>query len=144
MALLLVNEFFTRSACFRAMLIDEFQVRLSRVVLVLLLACLRCGADHHTTLHGAHTTPTQNFLELVVGTKVYKPLPPPSERAVQLRQKGLEFIENWHEQYGHANKQVILTSMPCAVSCVLCVACVSSDLFWNAPNDNSCAWVTTT
>lgn len=72
LALLLVNEFFTRSACFRALLIDEFQ----------------------------------NFLELVVGTKVYKPLPPPSERAVQLRQKGLEFIENWHEQYGHANKQL--------------------------------------
>jgi hypothetical protein len=53
-----------------------------------------------------------------VGTKVYKPLPPPSERAVQLRQKGLEFIENWHEQYGHANKQVILTSTPRVVSCV--------------------------
>ncbi len=81
-----------------------------------------------------------------MGTKVYKPLPPPSERAVQLRQKGLEFIENWHEQYGHANKQVILKSKPCVVSCVLYVACVSSsDLFWNAPNDdNSCAWVTTT
>jgi hypothetical protein len=95
------------------------------------------------TLH-AHIT--QNFLELVVGTKVYKPLPPPSERAVQLRQKGLEFIENWHEQYGHANKQVILTSMLRVVCRVLCVACVSSsDRFWNAPNDdNSCAWVTTT
>jgi len=48
----------------------------------------------------------QAFLELVVGTKAYKPLPPPAERAVLLRQKGLEFIENWYERFGHSNKQV--------------------------------------
>lgn len=43
----------------------------------------------------------------MVGTKVYKPLPPPSERSVLLRSKGLEFIESWCEKYGHANKQVL-------------------------------------
>ena len=51
-------------------------------------------------------TDFRSFMELVIGTRARKPLPPPAEAAEMLRKKGLEFIEKWNEGHGAHYKQV--------------------------------------
>ena len=51
-------------------------------------------------------TDFRSFMELVIGTRARKPLPPPPEAAEMLRKKGLEFIEKWNEGHGAHYKQV--------------------------------------
>lgn len=46
------------------------------------------------------------FLELTVGFRAAKPLPPPQQDAVQLREKTLESIERWNEECGSLYPQV--------------------------------------
>jgi hypothetical protein len=46
------------------------------------------------------------FVELGVGHKPDKPLPPPAAAAVALRERSLEVIEKWHEAWGLHYPQV--------------------------------------
>lgn len=46
------------------------------------------------------------FVELTVGHKPEKPLPPPPSAAIELRQNALECIEKWREQWGLQYPQV--------------------------------------
>ena len=48
------------------------------------------------------------FLELTTGFKQAKPLPGPTEAAVQLRERALEAIERWTEKFGSIYPQVLL------------------------------------
>ena len=52
------------------------------------------------------------FLEYSLGYKAARPLPPPQQDAVQLRERALECIERWVEQYGTAHPQVLDPAWP--------------------------------
>lgn len=52
------------------------------------------------------------FVELTVGNKPDKPLPAPASVALDLRQKALEAIEQWHGQWGLQYPQVSLLHLP--------------------------------
>jgi len=46
------------------------------------------------------------FLELVVGFRSDRPLPPPASAATSLRDRALELLEGWDQQHGGRYKQV--------------------------------------
>ena len=48
----------------------------------------------------------QQFLELTVGYRPEKPLPPPVDTAEALRQQALEVVERWRDQHGRECPQV--------------------------------------
>ncbi|NXK93482.1 UVSSA protein, partial [Formicarius rufipectus] len=50
----------------------------------------------------------QEFLELTVGTDHEQPLPPPREVAQKLRKAAIRAVQDWHEKYGEAYKQLSL------------------------------------
>ncbi|XP_051474481.1 UV-stimulated scaffold protein A [Apus apus] len=50
----------------------------------------------------------QEFLELTVGIDHEQPLPPPREVAQKLRKAALKSVQDWHEKYGEAYKQLSL------------------------------------
>lgn len=50
----------------------------------------------------------QEFLELTVGTDHEQPLPPPKEVAQKLRRAAIKAVQDWHEKYGQAYKQLSL------------------------------------
>ncbi|NXR18039.1 UVSSA protein, partial [Cinclus mexicanus] len=50
----------------------------------------------------------QEFLELTVGTDHEQPLPPPKEVAQKLRRAAIKAVQDWHEKYGEAYKQLSL------------------------------------
>ncbi|KFU91591.1 UV-stimulated scaffold protein A, partial [Chaetura pelagica] len=50
----------------------------------------------------------QEFLELTVGIDHEQPLPPPREVAQKLRKAALRSVQEWHEKYGEAYKQLSL------------------------------------
>ncbi|XP_009902541.2 UV-stimulated scaffold protein A [Dryobates pubescens] len=50
----------------------------------------------------------QEFLELTVGIDHEQPLPPPKEVAQKLRQAAIKSVQEWHEKYGEAYKQLSL------------------------------------
>ncbi|NXS11799.1 UVSSA protein, partial [Neodrepanis coruscans] len=50
----------------------------------------------------------QEFLELTVGTDHEQPLPPPREAAQKLRRAAVRAVQEWHDKYGDAYKQLSL------------------------------------
>uniref|UniRef100_A0A674H4S3 UV-stimulated scaffold protein A n=1 Tax=Taeniopygia guttata TaxID=59729 RepID=A0A674H4S3_TAEGU len=50
----------------------------------------------------------QEFLELTVGIDHEQPLPPPKEVAQKLRRAAIKAVQEWHEKYGEAYKQLSL------------------------------------
>lgn len=50
----------------------------------------------------------QEFLELTVGIDHEQPLPPPKEVAQKLRKAAIKAVQDWHEKYGEAYKQLSL------------------------------------
>ncbi|RMC14438.1 hypothetical protein DUI87_09534 [Hirundo rustica rustica] len=50
----------------------------------------------------------QEFLELTVGIDHEQPLPPPREVAQKLRKAAIKAVQDWHEKYGEAYKQLSL------------------------------------
>jgi hypothetical protein len=60
------------------------------------------------------------FVELTVGHKPDKPLPPPAAAAVALREKALEAVEKWHEAWGLHYPQVRFLASRAAGFSVLC------------------------
>ncbi|OPJ70802.1 UV-stimulated scaffold protein A isoform B [Patagioenas fasciata monilis] len=50
----------------------------------------------------------QEFLELTVGIDHEQPLPPPKEVAQKLRKAVIKSVQEWHEKYGEAYKQLSL------------------------------------
>ncbi|XP_013224990.2 UV-stimulated scaffold protein A isoform X2 [Columba livia] len=50
----------------------------------------------------------QEFLELTVGIDHEQPLPPPKEVAQKLRKAAIKSVQEWHEKYGEAYKQLSL------------------------------------
>ncbi|XP_071413074.1 UV-stimulated scaffold protein A [Pithys albifrons albifrons] len=50
----------------------------------------------------------QEFLELTVGIDHEQPLPPPKEVARKLRRAAIGAVQDWHEKYGDAYKQLSL------------------------------------
>ncbi|KAL2305450.1 hypothetical protein Nmel_007437 [Mimus melanotis] len=50
----------------------------------------------------------QEFLELTVGIDHEQPLPPPKEVAQKLRRAAIKAVQDWHEKYGEAYKQLSL------------------------------------
>ncbi|XP_009078750.1 PREDICTED: UV-stimulated scaffold protein A, partial [Acanthisitta chloris] len=50
----------------------------------------------------------QDFLELTVGIDHEQPLPPPREVAQKLRKAAIKAVQDWHEKYGEAYKQLSL------------------------------------
>ncbi|NXS29168.1 UVSSA protein, partial [Pomatostomus ruficeps] len=50
----------------------------------------------------------QEFLELTVETDHEQPLPPPKEVAQKLRKAAIKAVQDWHEKYGEAYKQLSL------------------------------------
>ncbi|NXG01157.1 UVSSA protein, partial [Sakesphorus luctuosus] len=50
----------------------------------------------------------QEFLELTVGIDHEQPLPPPKEVAQKLRRAAIRAVQDWHEKYGDAYKQLSL------------------------------------
>ncbi|NXQ21607.1 UVSSA protein, partial [Peucedramus taeniatus] len=50
----------------------------------------------------------QEFLELTVGIDHEQPLPPPKEVAQKLRKEAIKAVQDWHEKYGEAYKQLSL------------------------------------
>ncbi|XP_066041416.1 UV-stimulated scaffold protein A [Chamaea fasciata] len=50
----------------------------------------------------------QEFLELTVGIDHEQPLPPPKEVAQKLRKAAIRAVQDWHEKYGEAYKQLSL------------------------------------
>ncbi|XP_039407014.1 UV-stimulated scaffold protein A [Corvus cornix cornix] len=50
----------------------------------------------------------QEFLELTVGIDHDQPLPPPKEVAQKLRKAAIKAVQDWHEKYGEAYKQLSL------------------------------------
>ena len=46
------------------------------------------------------------FLELVVGFRPDRPLPPPATAAVALRERALAAVERWNEDFGGKYRQV--------------------------------------
>ncbi|NWU79580.1 UVSSA protein, partial [Onychorhynchus coronatus] len=50
----------------------------------------------------------QEFLELTVGIDHEQPLPPPKEVAQKLRKSAIKAVQDWHERYGEAYKQLSL------------------------------------
>ncbi|XP_039579807.1 UV-stimulated scaffold protein A [Passer montanus] len=50
----------------------------------------------------------QGFLELTVGIDHEQPLPPPREVAQKLRRAAIQAVQDWHEKYGEAYKQLSL------------------------------------
>lgn len=57
----------------------------------------------------------QPFFERAVGTDSDKPLPPPSHWATATREKSLEVLEKWYEEFGKFYKQVC-SLLNCAAS----------------------------
>ncbi|NXH44971.1 UVSSA protein, partial [Dicaeum eximium] len=50
----------------------------------------------------------QEFLQLTVGIDHEQPLPPPKEVAQKLRKAAIKAVQEWHEKYGQAYKQLSL------------------------------------
>ncbi|NWR41937.1 UVSSA protein, partial [Regulus satrapa] len=50
----------------------------------------------------------QEFLELTVGIDHEQPLPPPREVAQKLRRAAIEAVQEWHQRFGEAYKQLSL------------------------------------
>ncbi|XP_040447893.1 UV-stimulated scaffold protein A isoform X1 [Falco naumanni] len=50
----------------------------------------------------------QEFLELTVGIDLEQPLPPPKQVAQKLRKAAIKSVQDWHEKYGEAYKQLSL------------------------------------
>ncbi|XP_077033941.1 UV-stimulated scaffold protein A isoform X5 [Agelaius phoeniceus] len=50
----------------------------------------------------------QELLELTVGIDHEQPLPPPKEVAQKLRKAAIKAVQDWHEKYGEAYKQLSL------------------------------------
>ncbi|NXF03304.1 UVSSA protein, partial [Smithornis capensis] len=50
----------------------------------------------------------QEFLELTVGIDHEQPLPPPKEVAQKLRKAAIKAVQDWHDKYGEAYKQLSL------------------------------------
>ncbi|KAJ7418999.1 UV-stimulated scaffold protein A [Willisornis vidua] len=50
----------------------------------------------------------QEFLELTVGIDHEQPLPPPRDVAQKLRRAAIRAVQDWHEKYGDAYKQLSL------------------------------------
>lgn len=62
------------------------------------------------------------FVELGVGHKPDKPLPPPAAAAAALRERSLEVIERWHEAWGLHYPQV------CKLRFIKCAAVIVTAL----------------
>ncbi|KAL6078769.1 Ubiquitinyl hydrolase 1, variant 2 [Balamuthia mandrillaris] len=77
-----------------------------RLTCVLLIHELFLRSKHFRLLLVKNLKP---FVELSVGPRVTHPLPPPLDVAEQLRRKGLECIEEWHEKHGAFYKELRVT-----------------------------------
>ena len=47
------------------------------------------------------------FLELCVGHRAERPLPPPAQAAATLRETALQLLQVWDQQHGARHKQVL-------------------------------------
>ncbi|KAI3433941.1 hypothetical protein D9Q98_003743 [Chlorella vulgaris] len=88
---------------------DQLRERHAQTRLLALLACEQLF-QRSRVFREALVARLPQFLEAVLGLRAEQPLPPPPHVAESLREKALELLERWQEQYGAKYKQLLLAA----------------------------------